>query len=237
MNIKKHVPNLLTSLNLFTGCVAIVMSFKGLYDIVVILLLLSCIFDFLDGFMARLLKAYSPLGKELDSLADMVSFSVVPSLVIFHFISQYGFDITPIGSINMVLPYFGFLIAVFSALRLAKFNIDERQTSSFIGLPTPANGLFWVSICYFLDKMGNTSNFWLWSILFLVLVFSYLLIAEIPMFSLKMKNMKFKGNELQYAIVAISLILLIIFQLSAFFIIILIYILLSLFSNIRKSNS
>ena len=237
MNIKKHIPNLFTSLNLFTGCVASVLAFEGMFTVAMWLLLLAGLFDFLDGFMARLLKAYSPLGKELDSLADMVSFGMLPSLVVFHFLSENTTYLTSISTINMVIPYLAFLLAVFSALRLAKFNIDERQTSSFIGLPTPANAFFWVSFCYFLNKEQATSNVWMYVILGLILVFSILMISEMPMFSLKMKNFKLKGNELQYLLILVSVVSFIFLQLSAFFIIILFYILLTTLLSIRKDNS
>lgn len=237
MNIKKHIPNLFTSLNLFTGCIASVLAFQGAYTTVMWLILLACVFDFLDGFTARLLKAYSPLGKELDSLADMVSFGMAPSLIVFYYLSETSNYLTSISTINMVVPYLAFLLAVFSALRLAKFNIDERQTSTFIGLPTPANALFWMSFCYFLNKEQATSDLWTYVVLGLILIFSLLMIAEIPMFSLKMKNFKLKGNELQYLIVLISVVSFIVFQLSAFFIVILFYIILSVSLSTRKSNS
>ena len=133
--MKKHIPNFITCLNLFSGCVGVYLAFQGNFQGAFIAVIVSAVFDFFDGFAARLLKAYSPMGKELDSLADMVSFGVLPGAMVFSLLSKTG--------ISEWLPYVAFVIPVFSGLRLAKFNIDERQTSSFIGLPTPANAIFW----------------------------------------------------------------------------------------------
>lgn len=227
--MKKHIPNLFTSLNVFSGCIACVMAFNGEYFWVVFFVILSAIFDFLDGFMARLLNAYSPMGKELDSLADMVSFGLAPSLVVFRYLSDYGRELTPISTINAYLPYIAFLLAVFSALRLAKFNIDERQTSSFIGLNTPANAMFWVSLCYGLHSMlDGASMVWTYSIVILIIVFSFLMIAELPMFSFKIKSLHWKGNELRYLLVAVIVVSFIFIQIPALSIGIVAYILLSL---------
>jgi CDP-diacylglycerol--serine O-phosphatidyltransferase len=138
--IKKHIPNFITTLNLFSGCVAVYLAFEGNYQGAFVAILLSAVFDFFDGFAARLLKAYSPMGKELDSLADVVSFGVAPGAMVFSLLATAG--------MNEWLPFIGFLIPVFSGLRLAKFNIDDRQTSSFIGLPVPANAIFWAGLIF-----------------------------------------------------------------------------------------
>lgn len=227
--MKKHIPNLLTSLNVFSGCVASVMALNGEYFWVVFWVFLAAVFDFFDGFMARLLKAYSPLGKELDSLADMISFGLAPSLLLFHYLSTYAVDFTPISVVNQYFPYFAFLLAIFSALRLAKFNIDERQTSTFIGLPTPANALFWISVCYALGVKYETGSPLITSVLLiLVVAFSLLMISEVPMFSLKAKDMKWKGNELRYLLIATIIILFVFVQILAFAIGIALYALVSL---------
>jgi len=219
--IKKHIPNFITCLNLFSGCVAVLLAFKGNYQGAFIAILVAAVFDFFDGFAARLLKAYSPMGKELDSLADMVSFGFAPGMIVFSLLTE--------ANINEWLPYLAFIIPVFSGLRLAKFNIDERQTSSFIGMPTPANAIFWggltTSFAPFL-----ISNVWL--IIVLTVLFSYLLVAEIPMFALKVKNLAWKDNQIQYIFLGVTIILLVIFQLNAFAPIIGWYILLSVIAAV-----
>jgi len=216
--IKKHIPNFITSLNLFSGCIAVYYGFLGNYQAVFWLILLAAVFDFLDGFAARLLKAYSPMGKELDSLADMVSFGLAPGVVAFSMLSQ--------TSLPSWLAFAGFIIPVFSALRLAKFNIDERQTTSFIGLPTPANAIFWVGIGYSYYNELVISNSW--SILVLIIVMSGLLVAEIPMFSLKFKSYTWNGNHTKYVFLLQCVIAIASAKLAAFPIIIVLYIINSL---------
>ncbi len=214
--IKKHIPNFITCLNLFSGCVAVYFAFKGNYQTAFIAILIAGIFDFADGFAARMLKAYSPMGKELDSLADVISFGMAPGAIVFSLLSG--------ATMYEWLPFLGFLIPVFSGLRLAKFNIDERQTSSFIGLPVPANAIFWAGIVYSFPVflLGN-----LWMLLILIVLFCYFLISEIPMFSLKFKNIAWKNNQMQYIFLIGCIVLLIALQLNAFAPIISWYILLS----------
>ena len=223
--IKKHIPNFITSLNLLSGSIAVYYAFQGNYPAVFLLVILAATFDFMDGFAARLLKSYSPMGKELDSLADMVSFGLVPGTVAFSLLLESG--------LPLYFSFVGFIMTVFSALRLAKFNIDERQTSSFIGLPTPANALFWVGGAYSFSELLIANN---WSILVLIVVFSGLLVAEIPMFSLKFKSYGWKTNQLQYIFLLVCVALLTVFQLAAFATIIVWYILLSLIMAISKKN-
>lgn len=212
--MKKHIPNILTSMNVLSGCIACVMAFNGNYLWVVIWVIIAAVFDFFDGFSARILKAYSPIGKELDSLADMVSFGLAPALVVFRLLSDNNVLGSPIYIsdsssyyIKELIPYVSFLLVIFSALRLAKFNIDERQTTTFIGLPTPANALFWISLCYGISTRDEfTQLFSFYPIIALVIIFSLLLTAEIPMFSLKIKNLKLKGNELRYLLILFMII-------------------------------
>ena len=185
--MKKHIPNFITCLNLLSGCVAVWFAFNGNFEGAFIAIMLSAVFDFLDGLAARILKAYSPMGKELDSLADMISFGLAPGAIIFSLLTETG--------INELLPYFAFIIPVFSGLRLAKFNIDDRQTSSFIGLPTPANAIFIAGLAFAYPDFLVTN---LWLLVLITLVFSYLLIAEIPMFALKLKSLAWKENQIQY---------------------------------------
>ncbi len=197
--MKKHIPNMLTSMNLFSGSIATVMAFQGEFLWVVVWVIIAALFDFSDGFAARLLKAYSPIGKELDSLADMVSFGLAPSVAVFSLLSANVYKISDNSLVVDYLPYIAFLLAVFSALRLAKFNVDERQTESFIGLNTPANALFWVSLCYGLTyNIPFISVGLIYTLLVGIFVFSALMVSEIPMFSLKIKSLKLKGNEYRY---------------------------------------
>jgi len=221
--MKKHIPNFITCLNLFSGCVASYLAFKSNYEGAFIAILLAAVFDFMDGFAARLLKAYSAMGKELDSLADMISFGLAPGAIVFSLLTESG--------TNEWLPFAGFLIPVFSGLRLAKFNIDDRQTSSFLGLPVPANAIFWAGIVYSFSPFLTNNT---WFFLILIGVFCFLLVSEIPMFSLKFKNVSWRDNQNQYFFLIGCVAILAIFQLSAFALIISWYIASSLGIMISK---
>lgn len=223
--MKRHIPNFITCLNLFSGCTAVLLAFKGNYEGAFIAIMLSAVFDFFDGFASRLLKAYSAMGKELDSLADMISFGMAPGAVVFSLLSK--------TTICEWLPYAAFLIPIFSGLRLAKFNIDDRQTTSFIGLPVPANAIFWAGMVlsfspFLLDNV--------WLLLILIGLFCYFLISEIPMFSLKFKNLAWKDNKIQFLFLIVCAIILAIFQLNAFPMLIGWYILLSLAVKLLKTS-
>lgn len=194
-------------------------------------ILLAALFDFLDGFAARALKAYSPIGAELDSLADVISFGFAPSCVVF----AYLFNISVGMNFHEGISFFAFLITIFTALRLAKFNIDTRQTDSFLGLPVPANGLFWVSLIYTLNEISQKQAFLAGKenlicivILALIVVFCLLMISELPMFSLKIKNMKWKGNQWRFILIILAVVFILIFKIFGFTLTILTYILLSL---------
>lgn len=230
MEIKKHIPNSITCMNLFSGCVSIVLAFHGFFLWALLFILLAGVFDFCDGMAARLLHTSSVIGKELDSLADVVSFGLAPSMIIFKHVDN-------ISDSEWVM-FAAFFIAVFSALRLAKFNVDTRQTSSFIGLPTPPNAIFFASLLSITDPMMPVPSYLgremfmpilnnLWVILFLVAIFSYLLVAEIPMFSLKFKNLSWSDNKVRFIFLILSALLLIVFQLAAFPFIILLYLVMS----------
>ena len=214
MMIKKHIPNAITSLNLLSGSVAAMMAYQGNYQAVVLFMLLSAIFDFLDGFSARLLKAYSPIGKELDSLADMISFGLTPAMLAFSLLQNSEWEWAA---------WFGLLIAVFSALRLAKFNIDERQTTSFIGLATPANAIFWGGLAFSYGHLSGLPNY-PWLILIFIAVSCFLLVCETPMFSLKFKNFSWLDNKMRYIFLMGALILLFALRLNALSIIIVWYV-------------
>jgi CDP-diacylglycerol--serine O-phosphatidyltransferase len=226
MIMKKHIPNFITCLNLFAGSIAVYYAFQGNFPLVMLLVILAAVFDFFDGFAARLLKAYSPMGKEMDSLADVISFGLAPGVVAFSLLKQSG--------LPLWLCFAGMIIPVFSALRLAKFNIDERQSSSFIGLPTPANALFWVGLAYSFSNFLIANN---WLVIILIIIFSALLVAEIPMFSLKFKSFNWTNNKLQYIFLIVCIILLIMLQLNAFAPIILWYIVLSIIIALNDSIS
>jgi len=224
--IRKHIPNTITSLNLASGCGSIIFALEGNYQVAAYLILLAAIFDFFDGFAARLLKAYSNIGKELDSLADVVSFGVAPGMIIFKFMK----DLCETSGYPEWISWFAMLIPVFSALRLAKFNLDERQTSSFLGLPTPANALFWsFGLAYAAGNLVYTTIF-PFIILLAVFVFSWLLICEVPMFSLKFKNFGWKANNKQYIFLLCCLILIAVFGFAGISACILLYVFMSIFS-------
>jgi CDP-diacylglycerol--serine O-phosphatidyltransferase len=220
-DMTKHIPNFITCLNLFSGCVGVYYAFQANYDYAFYAILLSSVFDFLDGFAARWLHAYSPMGKELDSLADMISFGLIPGAIVFSLLGQ--------SSENEFLPFLGFVIPVFSGLRLAKFNIDERQSSSFIGLPTPANAIFFGSLvsAYSLFLIN-----YFWILPMLSVVFSILLVSELPMFSLKFKNYSWNSNRTQYLFLIGCVLLFFSFQFHAFTFVIAWYIVLSVISSL-----
>lgn len=203
--MKKHIPNIITCCNLLSGCIAIAYAFGGSPVWALTWIIIGAIFDFFDGMSARLLNVSSPIGKELDSLADDVTFGVAPATLVFYELGVVNYP-PFLESLRDILPFFAYLIAAFSALRLAKFNLDERQTTSFIGLPTPANALFWGSLV--VCSPGWLENY-PWSIavwLVLICLSCYLLICELPMFALKFKHWGWQGNEIKYGFVAISVI-------------------------------
>ena len=201
------LPNIITCLNLVSGCLAIERAFHGDFLWAFLFVVIAAVFDFLDGFFARLLKAYSEIGKELDSLADMVSFGAAPAFVLFNYMQLH----TEAGW----LAYAAFIIPAFSALRLAKFNLDTRQNEEFIGLPTPANTLLIVSYIYAAQQNpllspGNSG----WALVVGSIILSVLLVSEIPMFSLKFKRFGWRGNELRYIFLLCSAVLLAVFRLE-----------------------
>ena len=191
--MKKHIPNTITCCNLVSGCIATYFAFGGQYQLALLLIIIGAVFDFFDGMTARLLHVSSPIGKELDSLADDITFGFAPSAIVFSYLCSFHIHL-------LFVPYLAFVMAAFSALRLAKFNLDERQALGFIGLPTPANALFWGSL---IVGLNDSSLFTLHSSLpYLILlgtfISCYLLVSEIPMFALKFKTWGWKGNEVKY---------------------------------------
>lgn len=226
--MRKQIPNTLTLSNLFSGCIATAMAFQGNFKAVVIWVAVAALFDFLDGLAARILKVYSPIGKELDSLADVVSFGVAPASAVFILLRENSLLPGYLEPIHLLLPYLAFLIPVFSAYRLAKFNIDERQTTSFMGFPTPANGLFWISYCYGMSGAVAENENLFYLTIGLIILLSLLMISEIPMFSLKIKKIAFKGNEKPIILVLLMILLIALFGLTGIAWGIIAYILLSL---------
>ncbi|MFT5253535.1 MAG: CDP-diacylglycerol--serine O-phosphatidyltransferase [Flavobacteriales bacterium] len=231
MNIKKHIPNLITLVNLFCGCIAIVYIAKLEYEIAFYFVCLGIFFDFFDGFFARLFKVAGPLGLQLDSLADMVTSGVAPGFVMYFLLSNSQHEI----SFSPYLPFLGFIITLGSCYRLANFNIDIRQTNSFIGLPTPANTLFIMSlplVVLYSDSLIALEILTNQGILLLITLFSaYILNAEIPLFSLKIKKFNLKDNALQIVFLLFALVLLVLLQYLAIPLIILSYVILSVISN------
>jgi len=197
--LKKHIPNMITCCNLIAGCVATWLAFQGSYYEALSAIIVGAVFDFFDGMTARLLHVSSPIGKELDSLADVITFGFAPSAIVFSFLSSFHIH-------NMVVPFFAFLMAAFSALRLAKFNLDERQALGFIGLPTPANALFWGGLIAWLDSQTcfepyQLPTYYIYIVLALLALSCYLLVSELPLFALKFKTWGWRGNEVKYVFV------------------------------------
>ena len=228
--MKKHIPNTITALNLISGCIAVQFALFGDPLYCAIFIVLSAVFDFFDGMLARLLNVSGPLGKELDSLADDITFGFAPSAIVFSLFKEVQYPEFMSG-ITEYFPYTAFIIAAFSALRLGKFNIDPRQSSSFIGLPTPANALFWGSLVVGAHSFLVSDSFNAIYLFILVILMSYLLVAELPMFSLKFKNLSWRDNKVSYIFLLICIPLLAVFRISGFAAIILWYILWSLLTR------
>jgi CDP-diacylglycerol--serine O-phosphatidyltransferase len=236
--VSKHVPNAITCANLFSGCIGIVFAFQENLIFAAYALFLAAIFDFFDGFASRVLQSFSGIGKDLDSLADMVSFGFLPSAIMYELFLQ-----TPqIPNVSSWLNFIAFLITVFSALRLAKFNNDTRQAESFIGLPTPANAILIASLPFILDHYPNFSTYLLnpYCLAVFVVVMCILLVVEMPMMSLKFKNSDFNKNIYRYLLLLFSAILILFFKFAAVPVIIIMYITLSIiqfkFSNDKISG-
>ena len=259
MAVKKHIPNILTLVNLFCGILAIKIGFSEYYFLGGFLVLLGAFFDFFDGFLARFLKVQGELGKQLDSFADMVTFGVAPGVVMYSFLSSF--------IESPYTPYISFIIPLLSAVRLAKFNIDAKQSDKFIGLPTPANALFFVFIplvfameslgwdytaffagvksdyfsTLFVSESNSVSEIFKYLIIVLIVLFSYLLIAPIEMIALKFKSFGWNGNAIRFIFLGICLVVIIVSLLiSSVFvsvpIIILLYIILSIINNLFKKK-
>jgi CDP-diacylglycerol--serine O-phosphatidyltransferase len=216
--MKKHIPNTITLLNQFSGIVACIFAYNSRFDLALLFVLIGATLDFMDGAMARLLRVSSPLGKELDSLADVITFGLVPGMIAFRLLG-------PLAEVWEYMPYLGFLITLFSTYRLGKFNIDERQTTSFIGLATPANAIFWLGLAYGYQSLLSAVSPWF--VLVAVVVSSYLLVCELPMFSFKFHNFGWAENRIRYMFILGAIVLAVVFFRQSLPLIILWYILLS----------
>ena len=229
--MKKHFPNTITCCNLISGCIATGCAFHSHFFWAVIWIVIGAVFDFFDGMSARALGVSSPIGKELDSLADVVTFGVAPSAILFRLFCQVHYPEMLIP-LRDVIPYTAFIMAAFSALRLAKFNLDERQTTQFIGLPTPANALFWGSLVLgqhaFLVSLKFNAVF-----LFLfMLLFCMLLVSEVPMLALKFKDLSWEKNRVKF-IFLLGCLPCFLLGASCFAAIILWYVALSIITDVR----
>ena len=232
MNSKKHIPNGITLLNLLCGCIALVFAVESNFETTFYFVALGIFFDFFDGFFARLFKVSGPLGLQLDSLADMVTSGVVPGFVMFFLLKNAENGL----NLNSVLPYFGFLTTLGACYRLANFNIDERQSDSFIGLPTPANALFILSLPLIVNyssleflEVGLTNK---WILILITVLSTYVMNAEIQLFSLKIKDFSFNKYKLHLVFLATSVGLIVGFQFLGVALVILLYILLSIGINL-----
>ena len=224
MSIKKHIPNTITCCNLISGCIATWFAFEGDFSMALLFIVIGAIFDFFDGMTARLLHVSSPIGKELDSLADDITFGFAPSAIVFSYLCSFHIHLP-------FIPFLAFIMAAFSALRLAKFNLDERQALGFIGLPTPANALFWGSLVLGLQEYNISFEGMEWAVVIGTFISCYLLIAEIPMFALKFKTWGWKGNEIKYIFILSCIPLLLLLRVSGFAAIIAWYVILSVATN------
>jgi len=227
----KHIPNLLTISNLICGCIALYFTFHNNLVLAAYIIGLAAVFDFMDGAVARLLNMSSPMGKELDSLADMVSFGVVPGSVVFHLLE---------ASTLSAYSFVALTIPAFSAYRLAKFNVDERQNENFIGLPTPANCLIFVSLPLITSFHGESMIASVIEIpevlITLTLLLSLALVSELTLFSLKFKNLKFADNKLRFFFIGMAVLLLALLQFSAIPLIVLLYLILSIVFKVRDKS-
>lgn len=232
--MKKHIPNMLTLANLLAGILSIYIGMQGDLKVAAYLIFIAAILDFLDGFTARMLNAFSDLGKQLDSLADMVSFGVAPGFILFSMISMSHGQPGNTGENGTILPFIGFMVPLFGALRLAKFNIDENQENTFIGMPIPAVAILIASFPLIKDYLYHergllymviTNTYFLTG---MAVIVSLLMVIPLPMFAFKFKSYKWSENKIKFSFLLVSLILLIWLQFLAIPIIIALYFLLSL---------
>ena len=210
--MRKNIPNMITCCNLICGCIAVSAGFHHHFADAFLFILLGALFDFFDGLVARKLGVSGPMGVELDSLADVVTFGVAPGAMLFTIFSEVCYpDFMREVFWYTVMPFTAFLMPAFSAMRLAKFNIDERQHTTFIGMPTPANAIFWSALIFSSEAYLKSTMFnVIWLFLFMM-AFCWMLVCEIPMFSLKFKSMRWGENKMRFTFLALTAVILIVF--------------------------
>ena len=242
MKITKHIPNFLTSLNLACGALAVFFALNGNITLAALLIFIGALFDFSDGFAARGLKAYSDMGKELDSLADLISFGMAPAaiysaLIKYLITGNLNSSFNALQTGDQILVVLPFILAVFSGLRLAKFNIDTRQTENFLGLTTTATGIFTASFAYMVILKPGMFT-WLTPVMLIALVifFSFMLVSEVPMFSLKFKSFSFAENKERFLLLAFAVVSFIVLGVGGLAALILFYILYSIVKSLFSKN-
>jgi CDP-diacylglycerol--serine O-phosphatidyltransferase len=236
LTITKHIPNFITSLNLFSGCIGITAAFNGHLEAASCFIALSAVFDFMDGMAARLLHVKSEIGKQLDSLADVISFGLLPGVILFELMKMSANLPGDTNNILNPFPYLAFILPVFSALRLAKFNIDLRQTESFLGVPTPATAIVFGSLPLVLQQAASKDylqfvaagigNYYVLALT--TIIFCALLVSEIPLFALKFKNLSWADNKAQFILIAFAVLSIVLLGFAGLPLTIIAYILLSL---------
>lgn len=230
MQLKQHIPNTITCGNLVSGCLSILFLTQNMPVKAALMIFVAGLFDFLDGFSARLLKAHSPIGADLDSLSDVVSFGVAPGFIMYWLMSHAQHPEIVLFILDF-LPCIAFILPVFSAIRLAKFNIDDTQKTSFRGLPAPGMAIFIASLPLALGQVHHLKDGALsyWACLGIVLIFSFMMVSRLRFFSFKMKSAKWKGNEVRYSFLLIALVSFVIFKWVALPFVMILYIFLSIF--------
>lgn len=231
MVLKQHIPNALTCGNLVSGCLSILLVASGMPVKAAIMVFVAGLFDFLDGFVARLLHAHSSIGADLDSLSDVVSFGVAPGFIMYWLMSRAS-DLPNFSVFGYnLLPCLAFLLPVFSAIRLAKFNIDDTQKTLFRGIPAPGMAVFIASLPLALSQVGHLTDGALsyWASLGITLIFSFMMVSRLRFFSFKMKSAKWKGNEVRWIFLLITLVSFVIFRFLALPFVMMVYVLLSIF--------
>ena len=231
MSIKKHIPNTITCLNLLSGCMSILFIASGMPVKAAIMILVAGLFDFLDGFAARMLNEHSPIGRDLDSLSDVVSFGVAPGLIMSYMMNN-GLDMPQLRVYDVdLMPCLGFMLPVFAAIRLARFNIDHSQDFAFRGLPAPGMAIFVASLPLALSQVGHLTDGALgyWACLGITMVFSFMMVSRLRFFSFKMKSAKWKGNEVRWIFLIVAVAAVAVFRLVALPFVMVLYMLLSVF--------
>ena len=231
MELKKHIPNALTCGNLLSGCFSILFIASGMPIKAALLIIVAGLFDFLDGFAARLLKAHSPIGADLDSLSDVVSFGVAPGMIMCYMMNN-ALDLPRITLDGIdLMPCLAFLLPIFAAIRLARFNIDETQHVAFRGIPAPAMAIFVASLPLALGQAGHLTDGALgfWACLGITLLLSFMMVSNMRCFSFKMKSLTWKGNEVRWIFLAVAIVGFVVFRWLALPFIMVLYVLLSVF--------